>query len=101
MPSHAELTELGPQPAQPSLSPQPQTYDWSAWERWLRGHLNIELANLHRALGQLLAAERRKVADQLERKTREFEVKLAKLSGAIDVLYQTAETLTHPRHRPR
>src|SRR5262249_38090778 len=56
--------------------------DWSGHERWLRGHLNTELGNLHRALGQLLAEEREK----LERKTSAFELKLAKLSGTVDVL---------------
>jgi hypothetical protein len=55
-------------------------------DQWLRGHLNIELNKLHRALGVLLADERKKFRDQLERKTSEFEVKLAKLSGAVDVL---------------
>lgn len=62
------------------------TRDWSGWERWLRGHLNIELNTLHRALGQLLATERQKFNDRLERKTSEFEVKLAKLSGSVDIL---------------
>jgi len=65
--------------------PQPDTTnntDWSGWDRWLRGHLNIEFNKLHRALGQLLAEERHK----LERKTSEFELKIAKLSGAVDVL---------------
>jgi hypothetical protein len=98
MPSHAELSELDKheaQPSQPSLSPQQQTYDWSGWEKWLQGHLNIEHANLHRALGRLLAAERRKFADQLERKTSEFEVKLAKLAGAIDVLNGNAPLRAH------
>jgi hypothetical protein len=56
--------------------------DYSGWEQWLRGRLNIELANLHRALGEVLATERMK----FERRTGEFEVKIAKLSGAIDVL---------------
>ena|SRR5215471_16565821 len=95
MPSHAELTELGPQPAQPSLSPQPQTYDWSGWERWLKGHIAIERETLYRALGRLLATERRKFCDQFERKTREFEVKLAKLAGAIDVLSGNAPLHAH------
>src|SRR5215471_11100453 len=56
--------------------------DWSSWERWLYGHLNNALSNLHTALGQLVAAERRK----FETKTRELERELAKLSGMIDVL---------------
>src|SRR5262249_23262380 len=77
-----EISELRPRQ---SLDTRPTTTvatDWSGWERWLKGHLHIELGNLHTALGQLLAIEREK----LERKTNEFEVKLAKLSGAIDVL---------------
>ena len=42
----AELTNPQPQP------PQCDTTDaGSGWERWLRGHLNTELENLHRALG--------------------------------------------------
>ena len=93
-----ELTELGkrtPQPAQPSSAPHAAATDWSGWERWLRGHLNIELGNLHRALGQLLATEREKFHDQLERKTSEFEVKLAKLSGAVDVLSGKAPPQAH------
>jgi hypothetical protein len=56
--------------------------DWSGWERWLRGHLAIELKALHTALGQLLATEREK----FERKANEFDIKLAQLTGAVDVL---------------
>ena len=44
--------------------------------------MDIELHSLHRALGQLLAEEREK----LERKTSDFAIKLAKLSGAVDIL---------------
>jgi hypothetical protein len=65
--------------------PQPDTTndtDWSGWDRWLRGHFDIEFNKLHLALGQLLAEERQK----LERKTNEFEVRIARLSGAVDVL---------------
>src|SRR5215472_18534693 len=86
MRSHAELTELGKRTPQPSSAPDAAATDWSGWERWLRDRLNIELGNLHRALGQLLATEREKFHDHVERKTSEFEVKLAKLSGAVDVL---------------
>src|SRR5215472_12515715 len=86
MRSHADIIEHKAQ-AQPS---QPQT-DWSGWDQWLRGHLNIELNSLHRALGQLLAEEREKP----ERKTSEFAVKLAKLSGAVDVLSGKAPLHAH------
>jgi hypothetical protein len=42
----------------PQLLPasQPQTYDWSGWERWLKGHLDIERETLHRALVKLCTA---------------------------------------------
>src|SRR5262249_30797468 len=56
--------------------------DWSDWDRWLRAQLTIELKALHTALGQALATEREK----FERKANEFEIKLAKLAGAVDVL---------------
>src|SRR5262249_47511449 len=76
-------------------APHAAATDQSGWDQWLRGHLNIELGNLHRALGELLATERRKFADQLERKTSEFEIKFAKLSGAVDVLSGKAPLHAH------
>jgi hypothetical protein len=39
-----------------------------------------------RALGELLSTERRKFGDLLGRRTREFELKLAELTGAVDIL---------------
>src|SRR5262249_11666806 len=76
-------------------APHAAATDWSGWDRWLRGHLQIELQTLHRALGQLLADERKKFHDRLERKTSEFEIKLAKLSGAVDVLSGKAPLHAH------
>jgi hypothetical protein len=52
----------------------------------LHAHLDIERETLHRALGEVLATERAKFGDQLERKTSALEIKLAKLSGAVDIL---------------
>jgi hypothetical protein len=98
MPSRDANIVSKPKPQSPQLDTRPITTavtDWSGWERWLRGHLNIELGNLHRALGALLATERTKFGDQLERKTSEFEVKLAKLSGAVDVLSGKAPLHAH------
>jgi len=60
-------------------APQPQ-HDTA--EQWLAR----QFEPLHRALGQLLADERKKIDDQFQRKTAEFDVKLAKLSGTVDVL---------------
>jgi hypothetical protein len=59
--------------------PPPDTTAAATW-------LQRQFEPLHRALGQLLADEREKISDQLERKTAEFDVKLAKLTGAVDVL---------------
>ena len=39
-----------------------------------------------RALGELLSTERREFGDLLERRTRGFELKLAELTGAVDIL---------------
>jgi hypothetical protein len=68
----AELTITQPQR---DITAATTTDEWSEW-------LQRQLAPLHTALGQLLAEERRK----LDRKTAEFELKLAKLTGAVDVL---------------
>jgi hypothetical protein len=54
----------------------------SDWDRWLRAHLAIELKALHTALGQVLAEERQK----FERKASALELKLAQLTGAVDIL---------------
>src|SRR5215468_883302 len=81
----AKLSNPQPQSSQCDTTDVAAT-DWSGWERWLKGHLVIELGNLHRALGVLLATERKKFHDRLERKTNEFEIKLAELSGAVDIL---------------
>ena len=59
-------------------APQPDTTATNDWEQWLQR----QLEPLHRALGQLLAEEREK----FERKADAFEIKLAKLTGAVDVL---------------
>jgi hypothetical protein len=78
MRSHAELIESGT--PQPSLSSHAAATN--DWERWLQR----QFEPLHRALGQLLADERKKFHDQLERKTRAFELRLAELTGAVDIL---------------
>jgi hypothetical protein len=58
------------------------TTDWSAWENWLRAHLSNHVATLHTALGECLAIERRK----FERKADALELKIAQLTGAVDIL---------------
>src|SRR5215472_246869 len=65
------------------------TTDWSGWETWLQRRLDNALAGLHAALGKLLASERRKFADQLEKKTHALELEIAKLTNAIVVLPPT------------
>jgi len=77
--STAELTITHERASQPDTAATTTNNDWEQW-------LQRQLAPLHTALGQLLAEEGKRFCDQLERKTSEFEIKLAKLSGAIDVL---------------
>jgi len=75
-PRDANIAELPkPQASQPDDNT-------TGWDRWLRGHLDIEFSKLHRALGQLLAEERHKFSV----KASALDLKLAKLSGAVDVL---------------
>jgi hypothetical protein len=74
----AELTK--PQSSQ--QLPDTTTTVANDWDCWFRSNFERELGALHRALGQCLAEEREK----FERKASAFELKLAKLSGAIDVL---------------
>jgi len=66
---------------------------WSGWEKWLRGHLDIERGNLIEALGGALADARNELLDQIEPqlekqlgKISALELKLAELTGAVDVL---------------
>jgi hypothetical protein len=63
--------------------------DWSGWEKWLRSHLDIERENLIEAIGGALAARRNELLDRIEpqlRKIGALELKLAELTGAVDVL---------------
>ena len=63
--------------------------DWSGWEKWLQSHLDIERENLIEALGGALAERRNELLDQIEpqlRKISALELKLAELTGAVDVL---------------
>src|SRR5262249_54195694 len=63
--------------------------DWSGWEKWLRSHLDIERENLIEALGGALSDTSNDLLDQIEpqlRKISALELKLAELTGAVDVL---------------
>ena len=96
---------------EPTVTRAPEP-DWSDWDNWLRSHLEIEREVMieafgealgitceelrdrisaptppdTRALGELLSTERREFGDLLERRTRGFELKLAELTGAVDIL---------------
>src|SRR5262249_22109469 len=86
--SSAELTLAREQKPRPQLDTAAAATataqkEWEqGWERYVKAHVHNELTTLHRALGELLAVERQK----LERKAGEFDIKLAKIAGAIDVL---------------
>src|SRR5215472_6043085 len=59
----------------PETAPNAEQSDWEQW-------LQRQLAPLHTALGQLLAIEREK----FERKASALELKIAQLTGAVDIL---------------
>src|SRR5262245_13957445 len=78
----AELTIARERAPQPQRDTAAAANDWSDWNRWLRAQLAVELKDLHSALGQVLAEERQK----FERKASALELKLAQLTGAVDIL---------------
>jgi hypothetical protein len=52
--------------------------DWSGWEKWLRSHLDIEREIFGEALGI--------TCQELRDRISALELKLAELTGAIDIL---------------
>jgi hypothetical protein len=63
-------------------APEP---DWSGWENWLRGHLDIEREVMIEAFGEALGT----VGHELRDRISALELKLAELTGAIDILRGT------------
>ena len=70
---------------EPASKEVQSAYDWSGWERWLRGHLDIERQFLIESLGEALGLSRAQIEPYLK-KISTLELKIAKLSGAVDVL---------------
>src|SRR5215475_1202425 len=60
-------------------APEP---DWSGWEKWLRGHLDIEREVMIEGLGEALGT----VGHELRDRISALELKLAELTGAVDIL---------------
>ena len=60
-------------------APEP---DWSGWEKWLRGHLDIEREVMIEAFGEALGITCQELRDRISA----LELKLAELTGAIDIL---------------
>ena len=75
----------------PVTSPAPSTNEeyYAGWERWLQGHIEIERGHLIAVLGEEFAATRNELLDRIEPqagKIAALELKLAELTGAVDVL---------------
>jgi len=78
---------LGPD-LSPETDPEP-AHDWSGWQRWLDANLKIERDNMIESLGEALGVMRNELLDQIEpqlQKISALELKLAQLTGAIDIL---------------
>src|SRR5215471_20937571 len=56
--------------------------DWSDWENWLRSHLDIQREVLTEAFGEVLGITCQELRDRISA----LELKLAELTGAIDIL---------------
>jgi hypothetical protein len=63
-------------------APEP---DWSDWETWLRSHLEIQREVLTEAFGEALGLTCQELRDRINA----LELKLAELTGAIDILRGT------------
>src|SRR5262245_61273174 len=63
-------------------APEP---DWSGWEKWLRGHLDIEREIMIEAFGEALGITCQEFGDPISA----LELTLAELTGAIDILRGT------------
>jgi hypothetical protein len=61
-------------------------YDWSGWEKWLRAHLDIEREDMIESLGDALGMTRVDLLNRIEPQLKKLELKLAELTGAVDVL---------------
>jgi len=63
-------------------APEP---DWSGWEKWLRSHLDIEREFMIEVFGEALGITCQELRDRISA----LELKLAELTGAIDILRRT------------
>jgi hypothetical protein len=83
---------------QPAPATEAEAQDWSGWEKWLRGHLDNERAEmldlLAKAMGEVIAEER--AAARRERDTELLKVRaeLAELRGRTDTLLGLLQTKT-------
>ena len=79
MPAPSHLVEAEP-------SREQRESDWSGWERWLRGHLDNEREYMIESLGEALGMKSVELLDHFEPQLQKLELKLAELTGAVDVL---------------
>src|SRR6201989_2169379 len=63
-------------------APEP---DWSGWENWLRSHLDIEREFMIEVFGEALGVTCEELRDRISA----LELKLAELTGALDILRGT------------
>jgi hypothetical protein len=69
---------------EPTVTRAPEP-DWSDWENWLRSHLEIQREVLTEAFGEALGLTCQELRDRISA----LELKLAELTGAIDILRGT------------
>jgi hypothetical protein len=69
---------------EPTVTRAPEP-DWSDWETWLRSHLEIQREVLTEAFGEALGLTCQELRDRINA----LEVKLAELTGAVDILRGT------------
>src|SRR5262249_1506251 len=68
--------------------PAPAEPDWSAWERWLKGHLAILRQEMIKGIAEGVMMLIHRERDALDRKLAGLRAENAELKGKVDTLLQ-------------
>jgi len=63
-----------------------EQYDWSGWEKWLRGHIMNERQVMAYAIGQVVAETSKEMREERARELAERDAKIARLEGKVEAL---------------
>jgi hypothetical protein len=70
---------------EPAPQPAPTDSEWEGWERWMRGHLDIERDVIARALGELMHELRKEWREDFKDAIAKRDAAIARLEGKLDL----------------